>query len=160
LAHLPDINISLTSTDQDNVFQVNIGKKHRYGRKGSSYRGLWRHIEDGVECISNNRSKDDRWAKDCHLYEEIPGISSCDEYEFIPGMDNFVFYDNIIPGLGDQMSMFKTLPIFPRKGYSVNGYANSLETCSPSVREAYFKLSPEQRPTLLNKIIKLYKKNW
>ena len=64
LSHLPDINLTLTNTESDGVFSVSIGKKHRYGRKGSSYTSLWKHTETGVECISSNRKNDDRWKKD------------------------------------------------------------------------------------------------
>jgi len=61
LGHLPDVNINLTNTEEDEVFQLTIGKKHRYGRKGKAYHGLWRHTDDGVESISHNRMKDNRW---------------------------------------------------------------------------------------------------
>jgi len=54
LGHLPDTNLVLTNYDDD--FRVGIGKKNRYGPKGSDYFGLWRHLTDTVECISNNRN--------------------------------------------------------------------------------------------------------
>jgi len=54
LGHLPDTNLVLTNYDDD--FRVGIGKKNRYGPKGSGYFGLWRHLTDTVECISNNRN--------------------------------------------------------------------------------------------------------
>ena len=66
LGHLPDINFQLKNTEKDGVFTVGIGRKHRYGRKGSSYISTWEHIETGVKCISNNRLKDNRW----DIYEE------------------------------------------------------------------------------------------
>jgi len=53
LGHLPDTNLVLTNYNDD--FKVSIGTKNRYGPKGSKYFGLWKHLEDTVECISQNR---------------------------------------------------------------------------------------------------------
>jgi len=53
LGHLPDTNLVLTNYNDD--FMVSIGKKNRYGPKGSKYFGIWRHLTNTVECISNNR---------------------------------------------------------------------------------------------------------
>jgi len=53
LGHLPDTNLVLTNYEDD--FRVGIGKKNRYGPKGSGYFGIWRHLTDTVKCISKNR---------------------------------------------------------------------------------------------------------
>jgi len=166
LGHLPDINFQLTNTDEDGVFRVGIGKKHRYGRKGSAYNGLWKHTETGVESVSNNRLEDDRWPK--QLFADFGERRQ--RSEGIPGLDaplsdaDMEAGRQLVAGLeaGMREQSIKLVPssLPPKKGYSESGYANSLETCSPAVKEAYYKLNPSQRPTLLNKIVKMYKKNW
>ncbi len=53
LGHLPDTNLVLTN--YYDAFKVSIGKKNRYGPKGSKYFGIWEHLAENVRCISNNR---------------------------------------------------------------------------------------------------------
>lgn len=72
LSHLPDVNINITNTDKDGVFKLTIGKKNRYGCKGESYNGIWRHTDIGVECISRNRYRDEKWCR-------LMGLSSFPE---------------------------------------------------------------------------------
>lgn len=62
LTHLPDTTVVITK--QDECFKVAIGDKHRYGRTSSDLFTLWKHIDTGVECISNNKMKDPQWCKD------------------------------------------------------------------------------------------------
>ena len=61
LGHLPDANLTLTNCGND--FRVGIGKKNRYGPKGSEFFGIWKHTDTGVVCISENRLKDINWCK-------------------------------------------------------------------------------------------------
>lgn len=61
LGHMPDTAFSLTNVPQG--FKVGVTKKHRYGRTGPDYYGIWRHTEAGVECLTRNREKDSRWCQ-------------------------------------------------------------------------------------------------
>lgn len=168
LGHLPDINLSLTNTDEDGVFAVSIGKKHRYGRKGTSYTSLWRHTETSVECISKNRLADDRWFEPDGYKQEFVDFGKCRQRSNtesvdclppgpIPGSD-LVFAntelggdrlaDGPIPGNGPKL-----VPV-------------TLETYSPAVREAYHAIQSDQsdqsdkKPTFIDGVIKIFKKNW
>lgn len=133
LTHLPDVNINLTKTDEDDTFNLGIGKKNRYGRTGSTYHGLWRHIETGVECISENRFADDRWIKP-------------DGYKI--GLD----MTSIIPHCSDPLPVFEpTL---------VENEPVTLDNCSDLVREAYHELHTDDRPNFLKNCLKFAKKRW
>ncbi len=61
LGHLPDTNLTLTNFEND--FKVAIGKKNRYGPKGSEFFGIWRHTDTGVECVSSNRLRHGKWCE-------------------------------------------------------------------------------------------------
>ena len=62
LPHLVDISMDLKPImDNGSLFTMSIGLKHRYGRKGKEFITMWRHLDTGVECISNNRLKDEVW---------------------------------------------------------------------------------------------------
>ena len=163
LSHLPDINFSLTNTDKDGVFAVSIGKKHRYGRKGAAYTSLWRHIETGVECISKNRFADDRWiVPDSYKTEFIDfGERRQRDHSKVSGI---VFPDGPIPGSSTESDnggiVFPDGPIPGNGPQLVSNVPNTLETCTPEVRDAYYMLNPDQKPTLIKKFIKFAKKNW
>ena len=139
LSHLPDINLSLTNTAEDGVFAVSIGKKHRYGRKGTIYTSLWRHIETGVKCISSNRFADDRWFEPDGYKVKFANTESISP---IPGdglPDTCTDY-RPIPGVGPQL-------------------VSNLKDCSPAVKEGYYELYPDQKPTFFKGIVK-FMKNW
>ncbi len=70
LSHLPDTNLTLTNYNDD--FKVSVGKKNRYGPKGSKFYGIWRHTDTGVQCISYNRHVDEKWRKAIGL-SSFPG---------------------------------------------------------------------------------------
>jgi predicted ATP-dependent serine protease len=159
LSHLPDINLHLTNTEDDGIFAVTIGKKHRYGRKGKTYTSLWRHIETGVECISNNRFADDRWiVPDSYKTEFIDFGERRQRSNTESGIpvlpDDFVI-DPISSGGG-----------LPPMGFGgpllvSNKAPLTLETCTPGVREAYLEIHSEDKPEkLLGKFVKFVKKNW
>jgi len=57
LPHLVDVNIHMVH-DGDK-FIVRPGVKHRYGRTGPAFRSEWKHVEDGVVCISNYSTEDE-----------------------------------------------------------------------------------------------------
>jgi hypothetical protein len=59
LTHMPDISFILTNVPEG--FKVSVDKKHRYGRTGPEFFSLWRHIDSGVECLTQNRYKDKKW---------------------------------------------------------------------------------------------------
>ena len=146
LSHLPDINLSLTNTKEDGVFAVSIGKKHRYGRKGSTYTSLWRHIETGVECISKNRLVDDRWFVPDSYEMEFADTES--EVGDIPGpIPIFDIESEIGPIPIDGPQLVRDAPI-------------TLETCSPAVKEAYYMLNPDKKPSIGKGIIQFVKKSW
>jgi len=136
LGHLPDINLTLTNTNKDSIFAVSIGKKHRYGRKGSSYTSLWRHTETGVECISSNRNNDSRWHKQV--------FSKSNTESVVRGAP--------IPDLEAPPVGYKPIPI------DRPTLARNLEDCSPEVREAYYGLNPEKESTFIDGIVKFVKK--
>lgn len=80
LGHLPDTNLVLTNYEDD--FKVSVGKKNRYGPKGSRHFGIWRHLTDTVECISNNRFK--------FIRDVIPNTESASTVSGIGPMPPFV----------------------------------------------------------------------
>ncbi len=61
LTHMPDINFILTN-NLDGSFDLAVDKKHRYGRTGDKFFSTWRHVKEGVVCISKNREKDEMWS--------------------------------------------------------------------------------------------------
>jgi hypothetical protein len=141
LTHLPDINFQLTNTDLDGVFKVGIGKKHRYGRTGSSYFGLWKHIETGVTCISNNREKDDRWT-------ESVDIEDCDSsFKFFDGADlefknDFKFFNKKIEFPDGADLEFKTdFNSYIKPTYNSKGERITIDNCSPAVKKAFNSLN-------------------
>jgi archaellum biogenesis ATPase FlaH len=157
LGHLPDINLSLTNTDEDGVFAVTIGKKHRYGRKGKTYTSLWRHIETGVECISKNRYADDRWPQtDGYKKQVFADFGERRQRKIVP--------PGRLSNTESVVSNTQSAIVPPGLLYSrpklVDNVPNTLETCSPAVKEAYYMLNPDQKPTLAKSIIKFAKKRW
>lgn len=72
LGHLPDTNLVLTNYEDN--FKVGIGKKNRYGPKGSKYFGIWEHLKDNVRCISNNR----------HEFASTESVSDSDYLSVLP----------------------------------------------------------------------------
>ncbi len=64
LAHLSDILIDVYPSGLDDHFVVGIGGKNRYGRTGEMFNSLWKHKEEGVECVSKNRYRDKIWCED------------------------------------------------------------------------------------------------
>ena len=75
LLFLSDISIKLgfhmvDKKPMKHHFTIGIGHKHRYGKMGEDYSTVWRHIEDGAECISSNRRSDEDWCK-AHRLELI-----------------------------------------------------------------------------------------
>jgi hypothetical protein len=189
LSHLPDINLHLTNTEEDGVFAVSIGKKHRYGRKGKTYTSLWRHIETGVECISKNRLADDRWfvpdsykqefadfgERRQRSYTVSPNTESVDRLPPgpIPGSDlvfantelgGDILADGPIPGNGPKLAKDEWLVSLPenigKPGYSDRGIPNSLDTIDDDVKRVYYELRPDEKPTLFKKFVKFTKKNW
>lgn len=165
LKHLPDIQMLLTN-EPNGCFKVSFGNdkpKHRYGRVSSEYHGIWKHTDDGVKCISENRLQDKRW----------PSFAKSDD----------VFDPNVIPDIDvspieqtpEQISALENLKASAARqslkissggippipvGYSESGVPNTLETCSPLVREAYLQINKKAEPSLMSKVVKLYKKNW
>jgi predicted ATP-dependent serine protease len=143
LSHLPDINLHLTNTKEDGVFAVSIGKKHRYGRKGETYTSLWRHIETGVECISKNRLADDRWKN------EFIDFGERRQRKIVPpgplvSTESFIVPPGVLHGVPQLVP-------------------NTIETCSPAVREALKVIngpSKSTKPALFTRFTDFYKKNW
>jgi len=182
LGHLPDINLSLTNTAEDGVFAVSIGKKHRYGRKGTAYTSLWRHIETGVECISKNRLADDRWLQsdgykiDYFTNTEsvdfdstpeiggIPDIGPCDPNFDYSAPRSVIDMNGGIPDTGDG-----GIPDIGPGPTLVNNNSYShvkIEDYSPAVQEAYHDITNQKRsksykgPKKPNRFIQFVKKNW
>jgi archaellum biogenesis ATPase FlaH len=162
LSHLPDINLFLTNTKEDGVFAVSIGKKHRYGRKGATYTSLWRHLESDVECISQNRLADDRWFQPDSYKQEFVDFGERRQRTKGPGPIPACVFDTPVkgPGLipGSGPILVHNVPV--RKGYSAAGLPNTLETCSPAVKEAFYILNPKQKPTLLKKFVGFVRRRW
>jgi hypothetical protein len=158
LSHLPDINLHLTNTTDDGVFAVSIGKKHRYGRKGETYTSLWRHIETGVECISENRLADDRWFQPDGYKQEF--------IDFGVRRKRDLGTAGLMPN-GSTESEVGTAGLMPGSGpYLAEPNTESakvpvtLETCSPAVREAYHAINADKKPTFIDGVIKIFRKNW
>jgi predicted ATP-dependent serine protease len=65
LPHLVDIAFNLTKDDKvsKSVFDMNIGSKHRYGRRDDHIKTQWLHIDLGVISFSANRLYDEIWCK-------------------------------------------------------------------------------------------------
>ena len=63
LPHLVDIALDIESFEVNNpsLFTISVGIKHRYGRRGPEFNTVWQHLDDGVQCISENRLKDKIW---------------------------------------------------------------------------------------------------
>jgi len=159
LSHLPDINLHLTNTTDDGVFAVSIGKKHRYGRKGETYTSLWRHIETGVECISKNRYADDRWHKPDGYKQEFIDFG---ERRQRSNTESVIKALGGIPDLPGQIG--GGIPDLPVEKGGIRLVPNTLATCSPAVKEAYYSLHPNERPSKIKpkvkKFVKFVKNNW
>ncbi len=163
LSHLPDINLHLTNTEEDGVFAVSIGKKHRYGRKGATYTSLWRHIETGVECISKNRFADDRW-----LQPDGRNLLSTDIQKPFIDFGERRQRKITVPPLPvstdwhvantESIVLAPPLPCFGPT--LVDNVPNTLETCSPEVRKALKIINESNKPTLFTKFTDYYKENW
>ncbi len=161
LGHLPDINLSLTNTDEDGVFAVSIGKKHRYGRKGATYTSLWRHTETSVECISKNRLTDDRWFQPDSYKQDSAVFADFGErrqrkFDIVP-MGSLPNTESAVSNPG--MAIVPMGPLYPEPKL-VEDVPNTLETCSPAVKKAYYMLNPDQKPKKSSKILKFVKKRW
>lgn len=150
LSHLPDTNLILTNHEND--FKVAIGRKNRYGKKGSKFFGIWRHTDIGVECISNNRANDERTNEWPEL-GPIPIINTIDLGE--------------IPELGPNPEMINMSSFFDEKpidGPTLVKNKVTLKNCDPQVREYMYKRHPELRPNkvkdVAKAIFKFAKKNW
>lgn len=66
LLYLADISISLgfyivNKKPVQHHFTVGVGSKHRYGKMGSDIVTVWKHTNDGAECVSDNRRMDADW---------------------------------------------------------------------------------------------------
>jgi len=164
LKHLPDIQMLLTN-EPGGCFKVSFGDdkpKHRYGRVSSEYYGIWKHTDDGVECISNNRFKDSRWAKtDSYktAFDTRKSVGFGSE-EVIPGTG----YDEIIPGTdGMPPPPFRKVPQVPQAPVPNIKLSDrqlttpvkkevTLANCSPAVRKAFYTLHPELKPTLWDRL--------
>ncbi len=120
LGHLPDTNLVLTNYEDD--FKISIGKKNRYGPKGSKFFGIWRHTDTTVECISNNKDKDEKWRELHGITLQLPPSPTP------PQMENY--------GEAD-VSIFP--PLLTKKRIT-------LAKCSSAVKEAYRILhAPEKK---------------
>lgn len=166
LSHLPDINLSLTNTDEDGVFAVSIGKKHRYGRKGKTYTSLWRHTETGVECISKNRFADDRWSQPDGYKTEFIDVDERKQRTngLVPMGSLPSSIESVVSNTESAIVPMGSLYTGPKL---VKDVPNTLETCSPAVREAYYTVQANNeskesisKPTIINGFIKFVKKNW
>ena len=49
------------------MFIIKPETKHRYGRIGRQFYSVWRHIETGVECVSDYRLEDKKWCETHNL---------------------------------------------------------------------------------------------
>tara|TARA_Y100000310_G_scaffold239568_1_gene243216 strand:- start:5266 stop:6444 length:1179 start_codon:yes stop_codon:yes gene_type:complete len=62
LPHMVDTELKLTKFDGEvdtSLFVVTIDDKNRFGKTGVE--SIWAHLDDGVECQSNNRQMDVKW---------------------------------------------------------------------------------------------------
>lgn len=167
LTHDPDCVFFLTN-DSKGGFKVSIPKKHRYGRTGKEYRGHWRHTEEGVECVSKNRFADDRWSVpdsylDIDIQESFVNFGERRQRSEFPAHN--IFPMGSLPVSIDHHLANTELGIVPMGSlYSspklVENLPSTLETCSPAVKEAYYTLHPDQKPTFIKGVIKFVKKNW
>ena len=152
LGHLPDTNLVLTNFEND--FKVSIGKKNRYGPKGSKFFGIWRHTKDSVVCISNNRAGDERVEEEWPELGPVPILADLAVDDMIVGE---------IPEVGPDDEMINIASFFgqaePIKGPRLVSNV-TLETCDPAVRETYYMLNPDKRPTVIRKIAKFVRNNW
>ena len=77
------------------------------------------------------------------------------------GQSQYFSPDDVMVDMSDFGSVSTELPylgVIPGSGPRLA--ANTLETCSPAVRDAYFMLNPEERSTLGKGFVKFVKKNW
>jgi len=63
LPHLVDIALNLQKGEDNGLFSICVGMKHRFGRTGKSFFTIWEHTESGVNCISQSRMLDELWKK-------------------------------------------------------------------------------------------------
>jgi predicted ATP-dependent serine protease len=65
LAHLADIALNLVPCDKrgSSLFEIRIGRKHRYGRQNPRIYSRWEHTADGIKCISDYSLEDELWCK-------------------------------------------------------------------------------------------------
>lgn len=84
LGHMPDILLNLTK--EEGGFRVSANDKHRYGRTGSEFFGIWKHTDSGVECISQNRLGDRSWydKRDSFSDDDIPNLVELPDMADIP----------------------------------------------------------------------------
>jgi predicted ATP-dependent serine protease len=66
LPHLVDTEIKAMRLGGAN-FAISLGEKHRFGPVGKQYWTEWKHFDDGVKCISNNRLGDRKWCETHNL---------------------------------------------------------------------------------------------
>jgi predicted ATP-dependent serine protease len=115
LPHLVDTALNLTSVkDNKRLFNVNIGVKHRYGRRDNHIYGTWRHEEYGVVCVSNQRSYDNIWC-DSH-YVPIIKRNDCVVESSNPELDKFFGSEPIEPDKNYKPPKEKK-PSLKDKGY-------------------------------------------
>ena len=86
LSHLVDIEFTLLKSDAG--FNIEVGKKHRYGRTGSEFTTNWIHNDQKVICSSNNRLYDDLW---CITHNTPKGVVLAMDLDYIQTEINKVF---------------------------------------------------------------------
>ena len=80
LPHLVDIALNLTTAYGDkSLFQVDVGVKHRYGRRDKEICAVFMHEENGVKCIDELSQSDPIWCKS-------HGLPSRTRGEFLAGL--------------------------------------------------------------------------
>jgi len=72
LPHLVDIALNLLpySKDSKSTFRVEVGIKHRHGKRDSS--GIFYHTDEGIYCGSDNRLNDKEWCESHHISITTP----------------------------------------------------------------------------------------
>lgn len=144
LGHLPDINLTLTNHDDD--FKVGIGKKNRYGPKGSEFFGIWKHTDTGVECISSNRLKNNKWCKTNNMSTNISPVVWPDEV-----IDGVPVWHNIIPELVPLTPNQETIGPLASNEY-IDRKTGLRQVASDNVMDALKIIN--KKPTFLQKMIR------
>ena len=158
LVHDPDCVFYLTN-DKKGGFRISVGNKHRYGRTGAEFFGNWKHTESGVECISNNRFKDEKFSRKVVANTPIrisppppsPGEPDVGPMPGVPeDMDNWVYSflpsdGGIAPNEDNDSSNIELFPITdPDIEYN-------LTQATHDQRDKWFEMHPHQEEYFYNR---------